>query len=443
RYWYATQPTVAKLAADRAEELKRHRDKVLDEIRDRIRDEIRDSRKRGEFVRVHAFPGSSAEVSDERSTALVILGPETEWSKEAISPALAAAKNIFDMRGTTPRIYKNAVVFLAADRVRLEELEQAVRNFLAWKSILDDAEGDRPSLNLDNFQRTQASAQRKTAEQTVHSRIAETYQTVLAPSQDDPQAQISWKVARASGTDGLAVRAWKKLKSDGALVADFAGSILRLDLDRVLWRGDSVTVRQLMDDYASYPYLQRLRDPSTLAGAIADGIASMTWVQDGFAYADAWDESAQRHRGLRSAQNVTIREDDNGVLVRPEVALKQLEAERVATAGESGVSAATDRRPEEGATKSGAEGADAAPAEAKRPKRFHATVSLNPERVGRDASQIADEVISHLTSALGADVTVTLEIEAQLPGGASEQVVRTVTENCKSLKFDQHGFESE
>ena len=181
RYWYSTQPTVAKLAADRAEELKRHREKVLDEIRDRIREELRDSRKRGEFVRVHAFPSSSADVSDERATALVILGPETEWSKDPNSPALLEAQNIFDTRGNTPRIYKNAVVFLAADRVRLEELEQAVRNFLAWKSILDDAEGDRAALNLDDFQRRQANAQLKTADQTLQSRIGETYQIVLAP----------------------------------------------------------------------------------------------------------------------------------------------------------------------------------------------------------------------------------------------------------------------
>ena len=34
-----------------------------------------------------------------------------------------------------------------------------------------------------------------------------------------------------------------------------------------------------------------------------------------------------------------------------------------------------------------------------------------------------------------ADVKVTLEIEANLPDGATEQVVRTVTENCKTLKF--------
>jgi hypothetical protein len=43
----------------------------------------------------------------------------------------------------------------------------------------------------------------------------------------------------------------------------------------------------------------------------------------------------------------------------------------------------------------------------------------------------------------GAKVTVTLEIEAILPEGAGEQLVRTVTENGKSLKFASHGFEVE
>ena len=41
RYRYATQPTVAKLANDRADDLKRHRDKVLDEIKNRIRDDLK------------------------------------------------------------------------------------------------------------------------------------------------------------------------------------------------------------------------------------------------------------------------------------------------------------------------------------------------------------------------------------------------------------------
>src|SRR5207247_7952523 len=82
-----------------------------------------------------------------------------------------------------------------------------------------------------------------------------------------------------------------------------------------------------------------------------------------------------------------------------------------------------------------------APPEAAKPKRFHGSVELDPTRVGRDAGRIADEVISHLAGLVGANVTVTLEIEAEIPSGAPENVVRTVTENSRSLNFTSQGFE--
>jgi hypothetical protein len=44
---------------------------------------------------------------------------------------------------------------------------------------------------------------------------------------------------------------------------------------------------------------------------------------------------------------------------------------------------------------------------------------------------------------MGAEVAVTLEIEARLPNGVTEQLARTVTENSRTLKFDSHGFETE
>jgi len=78
-----------------------------------------------------------------------------------------------------------------------------------------------------------------------------------------------------------------------------------------------------------------------------------------------------------------------------------------------------------------------------RPKRFHGSVSLDPTRVGRDASRIAEEVIAHLAGLPGAEVQVTLEIEATVPGGVPDNVARTVTENSRTLKFTSHGFERE
>ncbi len=69
-----------------------------------------------------------------------------------------------------------------------------------------------------------------------------------------------------------------------------------------------------------------------------------------------------------------------------------------------------------------------ADAKAEHFRRCHGTVALDPTRVGRDASRIADEVIAPLAGQLGAVVKVTLEIDATLPAGLSDHIVRTVTE---------------
>ena len=82
-------------------------------------------------------------------------------------------------------------------------------------------------------------------------------------------------------------------------------------------------------------------------------------------------------------------------------------------------------------------------AAATKPKRFHGAATLDTTRVGRDASRIAEEVIAHLAGLMGARVTVTIEIEAEVPDGVPDNVVRTVTENSRTLKFTSHGFERE
>ena len=101
------------------------------------------------------------------------------------------------------------------------------------------------------------------------------------------------------------MRASKKLRNDELLVTGFAATRLRMELDRVpLWRGDHVAVKQLVEDFARYLYLPRLKDPAVLLGAVRDGCALLTWEQDAFAYADSFDEAAGRYRGLRGGQHM-------------------------------------------------------------------------------------------------------------------------------------------
>ena len=272
RYWYSTQPTVTKLAEDRAEQLKRDPDKVVDELDQRLRENLRQT---GDFSRIHPMPQSGQDVPDDLDARLVVLGVDHPYSKEPESAAEIAAKAILESRGNTPRLYRNTLVFLAADKTRLQDLDEAIRKYLAWESILAEKE----TLNLDPHQVKQAETQKTAADGAVTARLPETYQWLLVPVQTTPQAAIEWQAIRLSGQDALAVRASKKLKNDELLITSFAATRLRMELDRVpLWRGDHVAVAQLVEDFARYLYLPRLKDSSVLLGAISEGLALLTWV---------------------------------------------------------------------------------------------------------------------------------------------------------------------
>ena len=442
RYWYSTQPTVTKLAEDRAEQYKRDPDRVAKELDKRLRKELE---RKGDFNRIHPMPQSSQDVPDDPETRLVVLGIDQPYSKDHRSAAETAARAILESRGNQPRLLRNMLVFLAADKTRLQDLDEAARKYLAWDSILKE----REDLNLGPQQVTQAEAQKASADTTVTARLPETYQWLLVPVQETPQATYTWQAQRLTAQDPLAVRVSKKLRSDEMLITSFAPTRLRMELDRVpLWRGSHVSIKQLIDDFSSYLYLPRLKDPSVLIDAARAGVGLMLWRQDSFAYADSFDDVKGRYQGLVTGQQVRLSEGNpTGLLVKSEVAEAQLTLETKPTPQPPTPQPPSGNEPE---TSKPADGGGASrvtkPQHTEKPtgpKRFHATVTLDPTRVGRDASKIGEEVVAHLAGLFGANVTVTLEIEADIPAGAPENVVRAVTENCRSLKFTSQGFEAE
>jgi hypothetical protein len=295
-------------------------------------------------------------------------------------------------------------------------------------------------LNLDPHQVKQAETQRQAADGAVTARLPETYQWLLVPEQVKPESPITWQATRLTGGVALAERASKKLRSDDLLVITLGSTVLRKHLDEVpLWRGDHVAVRQLVEDFARYLYLPRLAGPEVLTRPIHEGLKLLQWPTDSFAYAESVDESKGRYRGLRGGQLVTVTPDSQGMVVKAEVARRQFEREAPRVPPEGGSAPPGGHKPVGGITPPDVE---TVPPKSQ-PNRYHGTAILDPARVGRDASQIANEVIAHLSALVGAEVRVTLEIEADVPDGVPESVVRIVLENGKTLKLTSQGFETD
>lgn len=204
--------------------------------------------------------------------------------------------------------------------------------------------------------------------------------------------------------------------------------------------------KQLVEDFARYPYLQRLRDPEVLVTGVRDGIASTTWRTETFAFAEGYDEKAGRYLGLKTGKVVAVSADAPGLVVKAERAEQQQMQEAASQAPASGP---TPSRPPGESVQPPLPGAGPAstqpqaPVAAEKPDHFFGNVQVDPTRISRDVGAIANEVIQHLASLVGAEVKVTVEIQARVPAGVPESVVRTVSENCRTLKFTSHGFERE
>ena len=66
-------------------------------------------------------------------------------------------------------------------------------------------------------------------------------------------------------------------------------------------------------------------------------------------------------------------------------------------------------------------------------RHFGMTVTLDNTRVVRNVGNLMDEVINHLMNVDGAKVEIRLLVDAIMPDGTPAPVVRTVTENCRTL----------
>jgi len=119
--------------------------------------------------------------------------------------------------------------------------------------------------------------------------------------------------------------------------------------------------------------------------------------------------------------------EGGGLVVKPDVAARHLQQD-------------TGKRPDGDGGEKRKKRDEEEPKE-HRPRRFYGSVRLDATRLGRDAGKIAEEVVQHLSGIVGAEVEITLEIHAKVDAGVPDNVIRTVTENCKTLRFESHEFE--
>ncbi|MDR1580438.1 MAG: DUF499 domain-containing protein [Synergistaceae bacterium] len=443
RFWYDTRPTLRKTVEDRATQI------AASDVEYEIETRLRSLRKEPPFAGIHICPSSSLDVPDEQNARLVILCPAEEYkATNRSNTAMTAVTDILNNRGNTPRIYRNMLAFIAPDQDLMANLKQAVRLCLAWKSIKDDSE----DLNLDAAQNRETDNNLRRSNETVDARIKEAYCWLLVPYIDKnaDMKTIVWDAIRISGgNDGIISKAARKMLQNEAIITEWAPALLLMELDNVLWKDtDNIGVKKLWEYLCTYCYLPRLANDTVLEKAIQTGLNSTEYL----AFASGFDGT--RYIDLKFNQYVGIIER-SGYLVKVAAARKQIaddEAKRQAEARAAGSgtsvpasigngdSATTTVNTPIGGTLTQPDGVGENPPAPKN-KRFFMSADLDTTRINRDTQKYVEEIIQHLTSVDGAKVKVSLEVEAETDDGFTQQTVRTVSENCRTLRVRDSGFE--
>ena len=452
-YWFDTRPNLRREMESRKANLKDVED-VLPLLRDRVG---RVFSKGNHFAGIHVFT-PSADVPDDFGLGprLVVLPPSAGYRRQDDAAALMAATELLEKRGDAPRLKRNRLIFLAPDGDAVQRLRDAVRTFLAWKSIVEDVQNRR--IDLGTYQADQAKRAMDGAEDGVKQMVRETYRWLMVPTEEMVRGKLAlrWEAVALSASAPSVVEAIEsKLKEEEWLVSAWSPVHLNRMLNQWYFKEGvtEVSALKVWQDSCQYLYLPRLMNSDVFVQAVTAGCAS----RDGFGYAAA--KEGERWLGFVFGESALVTMDSDSLLISHDAAMQhqqRLDEEQRARAAANlasasaggnaplaGADVAPQRAVGQGLAHARQDAAASTPAVVALPNRFFGTVEVDATTATMDFSTIVNEVIQHFAAQSGVDVTVTVEIEARTKQGFDAGLQRAVKENCGVLKFRSANFEQE
>lgn len=434
-FWFDTRANLRREMEDRKG---RFDDKT--EVRDKLDEALKRALNSvGCFDGVHRFT-PHADLPDDSALRLVVLPPESWYSRDESRPAFEAVLNTIKSHGAKPRYRGNRLIFLAADHGVLGRLKDAARIALAWASIVEDVKDSR--LNIDLLQKNQAEKELKAAEDSLPRTVRECYKWLLCPAQDaptDPKPLIeALPLATTGGSIGSEIE--RACQDNEWVISAWSPIHLRSTLKELYWKGGqtAVSAAAFFEDTLRYLYLPRFRNREVLANAIRAGAGSREFF--GLAYGQEGD----RFDGFTLGGGDPVF-DDTLLLIEPEAAKAYEAAHRPASAPIQTPSTPPDvstgsapphtvseaPQPEFGLAPT----AVSQPPAIAKPTLFHGSAEIPAATAKMRLVQLADEIVSLLCSDPNASVRVVLEVSAEFPNGVTDSVKRAVSENAKILEL--------
>lgn len=437
RFWFDTRANLRREMEDRKGRFNDHID-----VRDKLAEVLRKLMPGVSFFEGSHIFTPHADVPDDGALRLVIFPPDKFYTKQEMRVASDEVMEFLRNHGPKPRYRGNRLIFIAPEHASLPRVRDCVRTALAWNSIVLDVKEKR--LNIDGLQEEQAKKELQSAEDVLPRVARECYKWLLCPVQTTPEDRQASIEAFSLNTSGSALGAEiQQVCHDNELVISAWSPIhLRDTLKKLYWRDgkDAVGAMAFWEDMQRYLYLPRLDDRHVLEQAITKGAGSKDF------FGTAYGETGAVFEGFKFG-DANVQFDDTLLLIEPEAA-RRYEA-NLSVSPKPGSVIVEGGTPQQTAVLGQSTlfqppvgGLDAvAKTGSGKPKSFYGSADVNPATAKMRLVQLAEEIIGNLVADPLADLKITVEINANFPNGASDQIRRAVSENAKSLGFKTSTWE--
>ena len=434
RYYFHSEENLNKVASDRMADL--DQEEIYADIVATLKTAL------GIHSGAIICPADSSQIPDDPNQARLVIMPPSKYigsrsdQTDITESAHKAMRDMLLHRGDAQRINRNNLVFLVAKSDDIRALNATTRACIAWKSINSGA-SEVP--NLTGERKSNAVKNLKTAEQNQISALARAYRQAVSPSQPDPltayfnlDTGYTTSPNRDSAARDIAQSAMDKLKEQECLADRLSPNALSNLLNgKGLWRNAThIDIDALWGLIAQNVHLDiRLSDKSVLRECVRQG------VRDGaFGYAEGIADNGQ-YINLRYAEYtpLSIGGHTPGLLVKPDIATRQKDAETPQEAAVSETGSPTTRTI--AATTEEIEGNTLVGALPPAPTSMTISARISDDISMDKLADIHHEII-RAAKENGANVSVTISIDIDSQGGLSENATRALRENASQLGME-------
>jgi len=293
-------------------------------------------------------------------------------------------------------------------------------------------------------QHQQAKKELASAEDVLPRVARECYKWLLCPVKTEPtDKDVTIEVFPLNTSGSAFGPEIERVCTDNELVITTWSPIhLRARLQDLYWKDDkpAVSAMTFWEDSQRYLYLPRLSNQRVLSETIIKGAATKDF------FGTAYGQAGEDYDGFKFGDD-NVQLDDTLLLIESEAAaayeasVVKAETDDDTTPGDDDGSTGTGSTSGDDGTGDNGDGTGDGPGSTESARVFFGSVEINPATAKMGMVQVAEEIVSLLASDPQAELKVTVEISADFPEGASDQIKRAVSENATSLDFSTKTWE--